>query len=147
MLKGSCPLVLMLIMPKQKNNIVNKNQGYVALTTVLVISVVILVIGISVSLLAISEGQMSLAEVKGTQSLNFVDSCVEDVLLRANEDENYSGGTLTLPEGNCTVVVNKVGTDWTVTVEGTLDGYRKKIQVEFSRVPPDLTLNSWQETD
>lgn len=125
----------------------NSKSGYIALVSVLIISAVIVVIAISVALLSISEGQLSLAEVKSQTSLDFVDACAEDVLLRINNDETYSGGTLSLPQGDCTVVVNSAGTDFTVTVEGTLDGYRKKVELKFTRVPPNLNLTSWVEVE
>jgi len=122
-------------------------DGYVALSSVLVIAAVVLVIGISVSLLSISESQMSLAEKKKEETIDFVESCLEDALLRINEDESYSGGTLSLPEGDCTINISQTGNDWTITAEGTLDGFTKTIEVQLERTSPTMALTSWQEIE
>lgn len=123
-----------------------RSQGYVALVSVLVIAAVILTIGISVSLIAISEGQTSLAGKKSEEAIDFVEGCVEDVLLRLNKDGSIPT-QIPFPEGICDVIINsQSGDDWTFTVSGEIDNYTKNIQVEASR-GSTIAINSWLEVE
>jgi hypothetical protein len=119
-------------------------QGYVAIVTVLVIGAVMLSVGMAVVLNSINGGQGSLAEIKKETSLGLTESCAEEALLRINNDGALPASII-LPEGTCTVTINlHSGSDWDVTVAGTLDGYTKNIRVTATRGTM-VTLNSWKE--
>jgi len=122
-----------------------KNQtGYIAITSVLVIAAIVLIIGTSVSLLAVNDIQSALSNKKSDESLDLVESCVEDALLRLNED-NSIPATITLPDGSCSVTINsQVGTLWTFTVSGTFISHAKSIQVVADRTNT-VTVNSWTQ--
>lgn len=119
-------------------------KGYIALTTVLILSAVTLAIATTISLLAIGEAQSSLALHKGEDSLTFVEGCMEDALLNARESDSYTGGTLTRPEGTCSITVNKVSNTWTITATTTSTAYTRTIQVVAVK-GSSLTLTSWKE--
>lgn len=121
-------------------------KGYIALTTVLTVSFVVLAITTVVTMLSIGEAQSSLALVKGGETLTFVESCVEDALLKSRNNDAYTGGIITQPEGTCTVSISKAGNRWTMDVwaAGTLT-YQRTIEVIFDRNPAGLSLVSWQE--
>ena len=113
---------------KDQQNSDHIKKGYIALTTVLVVGVVLVTIGLSVSLIAISEGQLSLSGRKNETALNLIESCVQDALLRLS-NTNALNTTITLPEGTCSLVVDStVGTTWTFTVAGAFEGHTKKMQ-------------------
>lgn len=120
-------------------------RGYIAFSSLLIISVVVLAIGISVSLLSISESQMGYSKRKGEEVLFFVEGCMEDALLKAR-DQSFSGGILNHPEGSCTIIVEKNGNNWAITAIGSKDGFTRKIKAEITwgRRP---TLNSWVEIE
>ena len=122
-----------------------KNQtGYIAITSVLVIAAIVLIIGTSASLLAVNDIQSALSNKKSDESLDLVESCVEDALLRLNED-NSIPATITLPDGSCSVTINsQVGTLWTFTVSGTFISHAKSIQVVADRTNT-VTVNSWTQ--
>ena len=120
--------------------------GYVALSSILIISTVILVIGISVSLLSISESQLSLGEKKNEETVDFVEGCVEDALLELNNLGSISS-TITLLEGTCSVTIDsQSGNDWTFTVSGTQDSHTKNIQVSATR-DTSVTVTSWKQVE
>ena len=122
------------------------DKGYVALSSILVIATVILTIGISVSLLSVSESQISLAEKKKEETVDFVEACVEDALLELNENGSISSA-ITLPEGTCTVTIDsQTGDDWTFTVTGAVDAHTKRIQVTANR-DTAVTVTSWKEVE
>lgn len=110
-----------------------KRPGYIALTTVLVVGVVLLIIGFSVSLIAISEGQLALSGRRNETALNLTESCVQDALLQVRST-NALNTTIILPEGSCPLVVDShVGTTWVFTVTGIFEGHTKKIQTTAVR--------------
>ncbi len=123
-----------------------KSAGYVALSSILVIATVILTIGISVSLLSVSESQISLAEKKKEETVDFVEACVEDALLELNENGSISLAII-LPEGTCTVTIDsQTGNDWTFTVSGAVDAHTKRVQVTANR-DTTVTTTSWKEVE
>jgi hypothetical protein len=121
-------------------------NGYVALTTVLVIAVIVVTIGLSTSLLSINEAQTSLSGKRNEESVDFVDGCIEDALMRLNK-ENVIPTQIPLPEGTCDVTINaQSGSDWTFTTTGTIDHYTKKIQVQATRTTT-VSINAWEEVE
>jgi Tfp pilus assembly protein PilX len=129
---------------KDQQNCVHINRGYIALTSVLVVGVVLLTIGLSVSLIAISEGQLSLSARRNESALDLTEACVEYALLELS-NTNSVDTTVTLPEGTCSLVVNStVGTTWTFTVTGTKETLTKKIQVNAVRGSA-VSVTSWLE--
>lgn len=119
-------------------------KGYIALTTVIAVSAVVLVIAISTSLLSISEMQMSLVSRSEERALNLIEACVEEGLLKTNIDRNYNGGTITLPEGECTASVTKNGNNWSMIMSGTFEGFAKQVKVDFRRTST-IEIENWQE--
>ncbi|OGM78902.1 hypothetical protein A2382_03340 [Candidatus Woesebacteria bacterium RIFOXYB1_FULL_38_16] len=104
-------------------------QGYIAIASVLVISAVVLTIGTTVSLLSVNDIQSALAGKKGEESLDWVEGCVEDALIRLNET-NSIPATLSVLGETCSVTINShSGHNWTFTVEKEVNGYLKKVQV------------------
>lgn len=122
-----------------------KEQGILAVSAVLIISAIVVAVAITVALLSIGEAQSALVLSKGEENLNLVEGCVDDVLLKVRSNSSYSGGTLTHPEGTCTVTVNSGNPSWDITVTSQTMTYQRKIQVIFTRSSGGITLTSWQE--
>lgn len=119
-------------------------KGFVALTSVLVISAVVLSVAITVSMLAIGQGQSSLALTKGEETLSFVEGCTEDALLKLRASASYSGGSITRPEGTCSVNISNVGTIYTLTVTTADLIYKRTVEVVAVR-GGSITITSWKE--
>jgi uncharacterized protein (UPF0333 family) len=122
----------------------SRSQGFTAITSVLIISAVVLVVSISVSLLAIGEGQSGYSTYRGEDAYFLAEGCMEDALLKSKQNASYTGGTLTRPEGSCTVSIAKVGSVWTITTSSS-GTYTKNIQAVVQRNGSNLTLSSWKE--
>jgi len=121
-----------------------KQQGYVALIMVLTISAVALATATSAVLLSIGEAQSGLALSNGENNLNFDEGCMEDALLKFRASASYAGGTITRPEGTCTITVSKNVTVWTITATTTSTAYKRTIQAVVTR-SSTITITSWQE--
>ena len=119
-------------------------KGYVAISTVLVVGVILLSTGMAVILNSINESQSSTSDSQKEKVIGFVESCAQDALLRLN-DNNALPGSIVLPDGSCTVTINsQVGNNWDFSVTGSLAGYQKNIRVNATRTTT-VTINSWLE--
>lgn len=121
-------------------------KGYIALITVLIVMAVVTTAVTTVTLLAIGEGQSGFSLFKGEDTLTFVEGCAEDALLKSRADANYNGGTITRPQGTCSISISKVVIPWTMTA--TTNGatpYKRTIEVKYTRNPTGITLIGWKE--
>jgi hypothetical protein len=120
-------------------------NGFVAIVTTLIIGAVCLAIISSVALLSIGEAQAALSQTSGEETLAFVEGCVEDGLLKSRASSSYTGGTITRPEGTCSISISKVGNTWTMTTTTTATKYVRTIVTVFTRANSGITLTSWKE--
>lgn len=120
-------------------------KGFIAMTTVLILSVVVVTIVTTVSLLSIGESQSAFALMKGEDALQFSEGCAEDALQRIRADESYAGGTFSRPEGMCVIGVSQEGNTWTITAYSDTADYMRNIQVVFERTVTGIVLTSWRE--
>jgi len=117
-------------------------EGFIAFSSILLVSTIIGVITLSVSLNSISGAQQSLSLYGRDDSLYLVESCVQDALLTLNTT-NALTASVVLPAGSCTVTLNShTGNNWSFTTTGTLNGYSRSIYVEASRTTTIL-ITKW----
>jgi hypothetical protein len=127
------------------------NQGFIALTTVLLLLAVTVGIAVSVTYSSIGEAQSGLTLFKGEDNLHFIEGCAEDALLKARSSSTFGDpvGTpvsITRPEGTCSVTVNsKTGVTWTMDVTSSTTTYKRTVRVIFDRNATGLSLTSWKE--
>lgn len=120
-------------------------KGFIAITTVLILSAVIASITATVFWLSVGESQSAFALMKGEQALQLSGGCAEDVLSRIRTDENYAGGTITYPEGDCVVDISRDVDRWTAHVRSNANDSVRRIVVVFDRTISGIALVSWQE--
>lgn len=121
----------------------NKN-GFIAITTILIISAVVLGIATTVALVSIGEGQASLALTKGENTLQFVEGCAEDALLKIRNNGSYAGGTITRPEGTCSITI-VAGSPSTLTATTQDTKYNRTVEIKYTRSSSGIILSSWKE--
>lgn len=121
----------------------NNCGGYIALSTVLITLALVLLIGLSTSLLSINDLFSSYSGKKSNSTVDFAEACVEDVLLKLNEENVVVAGSMSLPQGGCNVAINThVGNVWDFTVSTNAEGYYKNIRVNATR-GSTVTITSW----
>jgi hypothetical protein len=118
-------------------------KGFLAMSTVLIVSAIVMAIAVSVSLIGIGEGKTGLIHWQGSNALYLAEGCMEDALLKLRASAIYSGGTITRPEGSCTVTVTGSGT-YTVTVTATNASATRSIQAIATR-SGKVAISSWKE--
>ncbi len=120
-------------------------KGFMALSTVLIISAVVLIIASTVALLGIGEGQSSFALVRGETNLSLVEGCAEDYLLKIRANSSFTATNITRPEGTCTITINSGNPNWDITVSSTDTNYDRNIQVTFTRSSSGISIIRWRE--
>ena len=121
----------------------DKERGFAALITVIVISVTTLAIATSISLLGIDEARSSLNMKKGREVLASSYGCLEEGMIRLKNDENYLGSLLQVGEVECSISVTGVGSERTIQIDAYLaDGipYSKNITAQVRRVGNSINL-------
>lgn len=125
-------------------------QGFIAFTSLLVVSAVTLAIAASISLLGIGEANTSLGFKKGQEALKVAEGCAEEALLRLRDNANYADSSLNVGNGSCNISISGTGRDRTINITATIFGppnYVKKIQVTAKRAGSSINLISWQEVE
>ena len=130
----------------------NKNEGFAALLTVMIISVAILIISLNASSLGLGELELGTTSSKGGEVLSISNGCMEDSLNRIRVDNTYGIGSgdmnLTVSNGSCTINILDSGSERTVTVIGTDDQYYKKIEVLLViGGNGKISITNWVEKD
>lgn len=122
-----------------------KTRGQTAIVGVLIIIAIILLIAISVG----SSGTRDLV-TSGNESMNkktmyLADSCLEETMIQIKKDAGYSGGTLELFNGICTISITAQDTSKTILVAASIDDYTRKLEAVVRLIDGKLTLKSWRE--
>ena len=120
------------------------NQGFIALSMILIITAVVMSIATTVTFLAIGEAQSALTQQKGEDAWTFVEGCAEDALQKIHDSSTYAGGTITRPEGTCSVTVTTGNPNWDITVTTTATTYKRSVQIKATR-GSTITITSWEE--
>lgn len=121
------------------------SRGFIAFSTVLVVSAVVLAVALSAAMLSIGHAKSTLSLSKGENMLSFVEGCAEDGLSKSAVDINYNGGDIVHPEGTCQITMSKSGNTWTMTASTADTKYKRTIQVIFSRTTSLISILSWKE--
>ena len=118
-------------------------SGFLAMSTVLIVSAIVMAIAVSVSLIGIGEGKTGLLHNQGSTALFLAEGCMEDALLNLRASSSYTGGTITRPDGSCTVTVTGSGT-YTLTATATSALSTRLLQVVATR-SGKVAISSWKE--
>lgn len=112
---------------------VRNTSGYIALTTMLIVTAVVVAIATTVTYLSIDEGQMSLAQLHSEQVRGMVEGCAADALLQLNKTETLPS-TITHPQGSCTISgVTQNADQWQFTVTGTRASHQARLSITAQR--------------
>jgi len=123
-------------------------NGFIALTSMLIIGALVLTISIGVLLRSINEMKMSLGEQEAHRALALVNLCGELALMKIESVFNYSGNeSIIIGEESCDVlqIEGSGNTDRTIKVQSTVSGYTKKVKIEISQISPAMYISSWEE--
>jgi len=120
-------------------------SGATMLLTVLIVGFVALLVTLSTAMRGIGELNMGFAENQSYETLAIADACAQEALLQLSLDDEYTGGTITVGDGTCTITVTTSGTDRTIDVSATIDRWTRKYTVEVNLQNNRVNLRSWEQ--
>lgn len=122
-----------------------RRSGAVALISVLVISAVIVVIGVGINLRSIGSLQSAFKSRRSTEAFYVADTCIEEALIRLRRNAAYSGGSLAVGDGTCTITIAVNGNERTVTATATVDTFTRVLEAVVDVVNKIVTMKKWRE--
>ncbi len=125
----------------------NKQKGYIALVTVLVIGAVGVAVAVSVILFGLGSSRTSFAVEQSNQTKALANACAEEALQQIRDSTPFTGsGNLSLGQGTCIyTVTNNGGQNRTITASGVIGTITRKVKVIISNISPTIQVMSWQE--
>ncbi len=132
------------ILKSKTSNLKPKNEGFIALITVLIISAIGLMIGVGLGLGSIGEMKMGLQKSQSSEAYYLANLCVEEALMTLKEGGTYTEKvTIDMENGSCTIF--PIEGNWTVKVLGTASNQVKKMKIVISQIFSEMVIDSWQE--
>jgi len=139
-----------------KLSAIGQNKGFIALTSVVIISAVIVLLMVGIFRGSVGEMWRGAAKERGEQAFSLANLCMEIALneLRENPD-TYTGGGIfeDFEEGECEILPVVRNGDIIITtkgkaeIEGRITTYTRRIEAEVSVTASGLEINSWKETE
>ena len=123
---------------------ITKQRGYIAITSMIVVTAVVVSVGLLATFSAIGNAQMALGGTQADGAKSLAQACMEDVLLKINKTSTVPSSVST-PQGTCTITTDaQAGSNYTVSVTATKDNRTKKITTSVSRIT-NVAVTSWLE--
>lgn len=125
-------------------------RASIALISLLVISAMTLVLALGMSEVTISKSYQYFNNHSDKMGYYVAEACLEETLIRLEEDASFSGETLTFDaDTNCTISVAGTGATRTVSITTVYLTYTQNFEAEVSLVQAgqatNASLSSWQE--
>lgn len=108
-------------------------QGFVAVTTVLIVATITLTVAVTAAMLGINEMLLGFIASESQEALQLADGCAEEASYRYKRDTAYAGGTIPFVGGTCTVIVSGSGATRTITSTVVLGDYTRSVQTSVTR--------------
>jgi hypothetical protein len=128
-----------------RSNNGSNQRGVAALVIIVVVGAAALIFAQGAALLGLGELDLGYTSQKGAEAFSVADGCMEEALERMRKSTSYTGNSLNVTNGSCTITVTG-SNPYTITVLGTTGNFNKKIESTVS-VSTDnvVTVNSWEE--
>ena len=121
-------------------------KGFVALTSVLILSALFLSVSISIALRAISGSEMSTALFERDRARYMAEACAEYAMMELTRTLNYNGDeSILVGDDSCEILeiegegnVNRI-----VRTESNVGAHAYHLEVVISSVSPEMTISSY----
>jgi hypothetical protein len=128
----------------------NGKSGYIALSSILIISAITLTVVTSLVGINLSEANAAYSFSQGKEVSTAAEACAEEAMLRLRNDATYTSGTLTMESITCTITVTGTAPSFTINVsasENIPPVYQKKLQITVKRRNNAINLITWSEIE
>lgn len=129
------------------NNYTKHSSGFVALTSTIIISAVILLLIIGAFNLSIIEIDKSKARYNSEIARSWANLCTEEALQEIREDSDYTTESKSYgeSESGCSFTVSGDFPEKIVQSTGEYSYHTRRIEVTVSDYDPLLVIDSWEE--
>lgn len=124
-----------------------KIKGFIALSSVLIMSAIFLSISISMASFAISRSDTGVALYEKDKAHMLAQGCLEYALLELERTLDYEGNEgILIGDSSCEIAViqGSGNQDRTIQVEGTFGAHTYRIEVVVGEVSPEVLLASYE---
>ncbi|MDD2807540.1 MAG: hypothetical protein PHW95_03420 [Patescibacteria group bacterium] len=123
-------------------NYQKKPNGYIALTSLLIIATAALTIGLAVSLNSIDSIQSSYGHSQSARAEAAANAGIEEGLQKLRKNWSSYSGSLSINDDSCTINIVTSGSTASIEAVGKADEYFQKILIH---VDSQLSILNWQE--
>ena len=122
----------------------SSKSGAVLLITVIILGSLVLLVGLQTALSGVSELSMGYGENQSFETRAVTDACAEEGLLRLSMNYAYTGSTLSMGDGTCTIGVTEDGEERILSVAATIDYWTRSSRLRVLRSKNRITIRSWR---
>lgn len=131
-------------MQKMQSTIGTFYPGMTLLISVLVLGAVAIVVGSGVAIRGIEEVDISRSTMQTSEALAVADACVEEALLQIKrENTAFTGTSLTIGDGSCTVSVTGTAPTYVLSVSGTVLQWTRDIAATITYTGSTISKVEW----
>lgn len=124
-------------------------NGFIALTSIVILGAVILLVSIGLVLRAIDDAHMTLDEDLSNRARMLVDACAEYALLQLKRNVSYAGNETIVLGGSDSCAIFPIGGSGneqrTIQTESVVSGYVRRVKIEVARLRPVVQINAWED--
>ncbi|MEK7643551.1 MAG: hypothetical protein AAB372_03860 [Patescibacteria group bacterium] len=124
------------------------NKGVAALIIIFVIGGAAFLMVYRNAFLGLGELENGITYTGEQRMIAMTEGCMEEALLRLRRSATYTGGTLQITGGSCTISVTGAGSNRTITTTARMAGtspYCRQIESQVTRTGFTITLGTWVE--
>lgn len=124
-----------------------KYQGYVAFSSLLVISAVALAVAVSIALISVTSIQSTFASVQGKEVQAAAIGCAHQALLQLRDDLNYAGESLTLGDATCIITITTSPPNHIIDISSSINLpplFVQKLHLIVRRLGRSINILSWE---
>jgi hypothetical protein len=133
---------------KMEKYIINQKNGYIALTTVLILGAIGTLIAVSLLTIGVMRSQTILSVADSINAKAHANACIEDALKEISLSRPYQGTVnINFTNGACTHVVTRLGgQNRRIEATGVSGSSTKYILITIDDLTP-MNITSWQEVE
>lgn len=122
-----------------------KNKGFVALLTIILVSAAVLIMAFSSSILGLGSLEGGVTQTGSSRAFWMADTCIDEALERLRESASYAGGNESNTNASCIISVTPSGDERLISVTAsTTDGYYAEIESQVDLSQGFVVINSWE---
>ena len=125
---------------------IDRTKGFIALTSVLVLSTIMLSIFVGATSRSISELNITSTLSASEQAEALTRACAEYAIIEIQRTLDYSGDErLDIGDGSCDIqpVLGSGNTNRTIRTESTVSGVTRRMEIVMAQVSPEAVIGSW----